>query len=140
MAEKKINVLGMDVFMTAAIKRSYQNVKPLINKRQKAEQKMQDAQREIDMINEQIDAMDIFAKTTSKKACGFELTSEQCMHFIEHPEEFEKFKAAQNPLFEVPAGTAAGSDFDIDNAPAPEPMYDENIGEENTAAAELAWN
>ncbi len=125
MAEKKLNVLGMDVFMTAAIKRSYQNVKPLINKRMKAEQKMKDAQREIEMINEQIDAMDIFAKTTSKKACGFELTSEQCMHFIENPEEFEKFKNAQNPLFEAQDMPTAGSDFDVDKVPTPEPMYDE---------------
>ena len=61
--------------------------------------------------------------------------------FMDDNDEIQdKFKTAQNPLFEVPAGTAAGSDFDIDNAPAPEPMYDENIGEENTAAAELAWN
>jgi putative aldouronate transport system substrate-binding protein len=38
--EKKINVIGMDVFQTAAVKRNYANVKPLIKERNKMEEKI----------------------------------------------------------------------------------------------------
>ena len=93
--EKKINVIGMDVFQTAAVKRNYQNVKPLIRERKKMEEKIAELTKNLEIKKAQIEANDQNTGMITKETCGIALTSEQVMWFLEHPEEFEAFKAAQ---------------------------------------------
>ena len=93
--EKKINVIGMDVFQTAAVKRNYQNVKPLIRERKKMEEKIAELTKNLEIKKAQIEANDQHTGMITKETCGIALTSEQVMWFLEHPEEFEAFKAAK---------------------------------------------
>ena len=95
--EKKINVIGMDVFQTAAVKRNYMNVKPLIKERNKMEEKIAELSRNLEIKKAQIAANDQHTGMITKETCGIALTSEQVMWFLEHPEEFENFKAAHMP-------------------------------------------
>lgn len=104
--EKKINVIGMDVFQTAAVKRNYQNVKPLIKERKKMEEKIAELSKNLEIKKAQIEANDQHTGMITKETCGIALTSEQVMWFLEHPEEFEGFKAAHMPNNE---GQAEGS-------------------------------
>jgi hypothetical protein len=92
--EKKINVIGMDVFQTAAVKRNYMNVKPLIKERNKMEEKIAELSKNLEIKKAQIAANDQHTGMITKETCGIALTSEQVMWFLEHPEEFEGFKAA----------------------------------------------
>ena len=92
--EKKINVIGMDVFQTAAVKRNYANVKPLIKERKKMEEKIAELTKNLEIKKAQIAANDQHTGMITKETCGIALTSEQVMWFLEHPEEFEAFKAA----------------------------------------------
>lgn len=101
--EKKINVIGMDVFQTAAVKRNYANVKPLIKERKKMEDKIAELTKNLEIKRAQIAANDQHTGMITKETCGIALTSEQVMWFLEHPEEFESFKAAhlnENPTEE----------------------------------------
>lgn len=100
MAEKKTNCLGLDKFQMAIIKRNYTTVKPLINKKNKAQEKLDEAIRkanekfneEIGMTDMQIETFDKITKDYTKKSCGYELTSEQAVVFNDNPELFEKYK------------------------------------------------
>jgi hypothetical protein len=92
--EKIINVIGMDVFQTAAVKRNYANVKPLIKERNKMEEKIAELTKNLEIKKAQIAANDQHTGMITKETCGIALTSEQVMWFLEHPEEFEAFKAA----------------------------------------------
>ncbi len=105
--EKKINVIGMDVFQTAAVKRNYQNVKPLIKERKKMEEKIAELSKNLEIKKAQIEANDQHTGMITKETCGIALTSEQVMWFLEHPEEFEGFKAAHMPNNEVQAENPA---------------------------------
>ena len=95
--EKKINVIGMDVFQTAAVKRNFMNVKPLIKERRKIEEKIVELTKNLEIKKAQIEANDQHTGMITKETCGIALTSEQVMWFLEHPEEFEGFKAAHMP-------------------------------------------
>lgn len=92
--EKKINVIGMDVFQTAAVKRNYANVKPLIKERNKMEEKIAELTKNLEIKKAQIAANDQHTGMITKETCGIALTSEQVMWFLEHPEEFGAFKTA----------------------------------------------
>ena len=92
--EKKINVIGMDVFQTAAVKRNYANVKPLIKERNKMQEKIAELSKNLEIKKAQITANDQHTGMITKETCGIALTSEQVMWFLEHPEEFPAFKAA----------------------------------------------
>lgn len=131
--EKKINVIGMDVFQTAAVKRNYQNVKPLIKQRNKLEEKIQELSKELTIKKSQIEANDQHTMMITKDTCGFALTSEQTIWFLDHPDEFESFKAAHNVAGDdngegadaetiVPPSTEdqPGSDYDKDAEEAAE--------------------
>ena len=114
--DKKINVIGMDVFQTAAVKRNYANVKPLIKERKKMEEKLAELTKNLEIEKAQIAANDQHTGMITKETCGIALTSEQVMWFLEHPEEFEAFKAAhgvddsQAGESEAAAGEAEAND------------------------------
>ena len=93
MAEKKTNVLGMDVFQTAAIKRNYQNVKKFISQRKRLEEKVAFLQGQINELKEQTEDSDVYTLKLTQKVLGFPISSEKCIYYLEHPEEFEAFKA-----------------------------------------------
>lgn len=129
------NVLNLDKFQLTMIKRNYGIIKPIIAKREKAQKKIDDKQRELDELkaslqaeintyNDQISALDAFTLTTTKQACGIELSSEQALNFIENPEEFEVYKEKIG-LKEAPAGEEE------------QPEYNENIGEANAAIHDM---
>lgn len=90
--EKKLNVLGLDVFQTAAVKRGYQNVKRMITQREKLEEKLEGVKRQIEELEEQIKDADTYTLKLTEKVIGFPLSSEKCMYFLSHPEEFEGVK------------------------------------------------
>ena len=73
--EKKINVIGMDVFQTAAVKRNYMNVKPLIKERNKMEEKIAELSRNLEIKKAQIAANDQHTGMITKETCGIALTS-----------------------------------------------------------------
>ena len=115
--EKKINVIGMDVFQTAAVKRNFMNVKPLIKERRKMEEKIAELTKNLEIKKAQIEANDQHTGMITKETCGIALTSEQVMWFLEHPEEFEAFKAAHMPTAapeaeETPEGTGENQESD----------------------------
>ena len=116
--EKKINVIGMDVFQTAAVKRNYANVKPLIKERKKMEEKLAELTKNLEIKKAQIAANDQHTGMITKETCGIALTSEQVMWFLEHPEEFEAFKAAHG-VDDSQAGESevAASEAEANNAP-----------------------
>lgn len=114
--EKKINVIGMDVFQTAAVKRNYQNVKPLIKERKKMEEKIAELSKNLEIKKAQIEANDQHTGMITKETCGIALTSEQVMWFLEHPEEFEGFKAAH-----LPAGKPSDEEEPQESPEAPFP-------------------
>ena len=97
------NVLGLDKFQTTMIKRNYGIIKPIIAKREKAQKKIDDKQKELDTLklsleaeintyNEQISALDKFTLDTTERFCGIGLTSEQVIDFMENPEKFAEYK------------------------------------------------
>ena len=97
------NVLGLDKFQTTMIKRNYGIIKPIIAKREKAQKKIDDKQKELEALkqsleaeintyNEQISALDKFTLDTTKRFCGISLTSEQVIDFMENPEKFAEYK------------------------------------------------
>ena len=87
----------MDVFQTAAVKRNFMNVKPLIKERRKMEEKIAELTKNLEIKKAQIEANCQHTGMITKETCGIALTSEQVMWFLEHPEEFETFKAAHMP-------------------------------------------
>ena len=125
--EKKINVLGMDVFQTAAVKRNYLNVKPYIAKRKKLEEKLDELQRELEVMRAEILDNDQHTGRITKSTCGFTLTSEQAIFFIDHPEEFEKFKAEQEAVSQDLTAVPQEAPQEVQEAqeePAPAPVND----------------
>ena len=122
--EKKINVLGMDVFQTAAVKRNYLNVKPYIAKRKKLEEKLDELQRELEVMRAEILDNDQHTGRITKSTCGFTLTSEQAIFFIDHPEEFEKFKAEQEVVKDWTAQEAPQEVQETQEEPVPAPVND----------------
>ena len=113
--EKKINVIGMDVFQTAAVKRNYANVKPLIKERKKMEDKIAELTKNLEIKKAQIAANDQHTGMITKETCGIALTSEQVMWFLEHPEEFDAFKASHGVEDAPEADTADEHPADEDN-------------------------
>ena len=125
--EKKINVLGMDVFQTAAVKRNYLNVKPYIAKRKKLEEKLDELQRELEVMRAEILDNDQHTGRITKSTCGFTLTSEQAIFFIDHPEEFEKFKAEQEAVSQDLTAVPQEAPQEVQETqeePVPAPMND----------------
>jgi hypothetical protein len=134
MAEKKVNCLGLDKFQMAIIKRNYTTVKPLLNKRNKAKEKLDETIRratekyneEVGMTDMQIETFDKITKDYTKKSCGYELTSEQVVLFNDNPEKFDEFKQ-KNPLetemnfneeHEVPATFPENNDDNVEEVVA----------------------
>ena len=134
MAEKKVNCLGLDKFQMAIIKRNYTTVKPLLNKRNKAKEKLDETIRratekyneEVGMADMQIETFDKITKDYTKKSCGYELTSEQVVLFNDNPEKFDEFKQ-KNPLetemnfngeHEVPAASPENNDDNVEEVVA----------------------
>ena len=118
--EKKINVIGMDVFQTAAVKRNFMNVKPLIKERRKMEEKIAELTKNLEIKKAQIEANDQHTGMITKETCGIALTSEQVMWFLDHPEEFEAFKAAHMPAPTPEAEeTEEGTGENQENEPFP---------------------
>jgi hypothetical protein len=148
MAEKKVNCLGLDKFQMAIIKRNYNTIKPLLNKRNKAKEKLDETIRkatekyneEVGMADMQIETFDKITKDCTKVFCGYELTSEQAVLFNDNPEKFDEFKQ-KNPLEtemdfndeEQPRDLHAEEDKKweerINSGELKEVTYHENIGE-----------
>lgn len=108
------NVLGLDKFQLTIIKGNFNSTKPirkLIDKvvvkaaalQQKETEehnaivakykdKLQAFNQEKEAYEKQIELLDKFTLEATKKTCGFALTTEQVMDFIENPEHFEAYK------------------------------------------------
>jgi hypothetical protein len=93
--EKKTNQMGLDKYQTAAIKRNYQNIKPLLRKVDSLKKKMEELNVQKESLEKEITEVDNYTLNLSKKVTGHVLTSEQVVNFLENPEEWEKFVASQ---------------------------------------------
>lgn len=93
--EKKTNHMGLDKYQTAAIKRNYQNIKPLLRKVNSLKKKIEDLDAQKAALEEEITEVDNYTLNLSKKVTGHVLTSEQVVNFLESPETWEKFINAQ---------------------------------------------
>lgn len=93
--EKKTNHMGLDKYQTAAIKRNYQNIKPLLRKVDSLKKKIEDLNAQKAALEEEITEVDNYTLNLSKKVTGHVLTSEQVVNFLENPTEWEKFVASQ---------------------------------------------
>lgn len=96
MSEKKLNVLGMDVFQAAAVKRSYQNIKSLVTKRNKILEKAENLKAEANEMQNMIDEMDTFTLKLTERLLGYRMSSEKCLYYMEHPEEWQKENTQEN--------------------------------------------
>ena len=106
--EKKINVIGMDVFQTAAVKRNYQNVKPLIKERKKMEEKIAELTKNLEIKKAQIAANDQhtgmitkeilqeYVRCVTKKRCN-ELKREIDARLAELEDDIAAFIALELP-------------------------------------------
>lgn len=92
--EKKTNHMGLDKYQTAAIKRNYQNIKPLLRKVDSLKKKIEDLDAQREALKEEITEVDNYTLNLSKKVTGHVLTSEQVVNFLENPTEWEKFVAS----------------------------------------------
>ena len=108
------NCMGLDKFQLAIIKGNYTSLKPIIAKKAKLQEKLtatskkleeaikalqektaaslQDTIKEIEVYQEQINALDNITKTHTKRSCGLELTSEQVMEFLKDTVAFEEYR------------------------------------------------
>ena len=93
--EKKTNHMGLDKYQTAAIKRNYQNIKPLLRKVDSLKKKIVELSSQKAALEEEITEVDNYTLNLSKKVTGHVLTSEQVVNFLESPETWEKFVASQ---------------------------------------------
>lgn len=101
-----INALGFSRLEMAAIKRNFQNVKPLYKKIAKLEKVLSDSTQELEMLNAEASANDDYSKRLSTRVIGYPLTSKEILNYVENPEEWEKFKESKNILPTSPARPA----------------------------------
>ena len=119
------NILGLDKFQLSIIKGNFNSTKPIrkmidkatvkaVSLQQKEEEehkaviakykdKLASANQEIDAYKKQIELLDTFALETTKKTCGFALTTEQVIDFLDNPYKFDEYKQSLgmgNDLFE----------------------------------------
>lgn len=137
------NILGLDKFQLTIIKSNYNSTKPvrkLIDKvvvkaavlQQKETEehnaivakykdKLQAFNQEKEAYEKQIELLDKFTLEVTEKTCGFALTTEQVMDFIDNPEKFEAYKQS----------LGVGKDLfeNEESADASPEDYHENIGE-----------
>ena len=106
--EKQLDCLGFDRMQLAAIKRNYQNNKPLYDKMNKLAKKINAAIEEHHQLQADAAASDLYTRNLAKRVTGYDLTSDAVLEFHANPEAWEKFKA------EHPLNTG-------DKAPAEEP-------------------
>lgn len=95
--EKQLDCLGFDRMQLAAIKRNYQNNKPLYVKMNKLAKKINAAIEEHHRLQADATASDLYTRNLAKRVTGYDLTSDAVLEFHANPEAWEKFKA-EHPL------------------------------------------
>jgi hypothetical protein len=95
--EKQLDCLGFDRMQLAAIKRNYQNNKPLYVKMNKLAKKINAAIEEHHQLQADAAASDLYTRNLAKRVTGYDLTSDAVLDFHANPEAWEKFKA-EHPL------------------------------------------
>lgn len=95
--EKQLDCLGFDRMQLAAIKRNYQNNKPLYVKMNKLAKKINAAIEEHHQLQADAAASDLYTRNLAKRITGYDLTSDAVLEFHANPEAWEKFKA-EHPL------------------------------------------
>lgn len=103
--EKQLDCLGFDRMQLAAIKRNYQNNKPLYVKMNKLAAKINKAIDEHHQLQADAAASDLYTRNLAKRVTGYDLTSDMVLEFHANPAKWEEFKA-KNPISteEVPEG------------------------------------
>lgn len=125
--EKQLDCLGFDRMQLAAIKRNYQNNKPLYVKMNKLAKKINAAIEEHRQLQADAAASDLYTRNLAKRITGYDLTSDAVLEFHANPEAWEKFKA-EHPLNtgdkapdEEPSKPADGQPSDDANPEAKQP-------------------
>lgn len=95
--EKQLDCLGFDRMQLAAIKRNYQNNKPLYVKMNKLAKKINASIEEHHQLQADAAASDLYTRNLAKRVTGYDLTSDAVLEFHANPEAWEKFKA-EHPL------------------------------------------
>lgn len=123
------DVMGFGRLEIAAIKRNYQNVKPLYRKAEKLQEKIKEEQEEVNSLIEEARSCDSYTENLSKKVTGFSLTSKEVLDMHEDESAWKKYQEANgvenlggiNSDMQSPAPQDAvpedrQKDFDGDNA------------------------
>ena len=95
------DVMGFGRLEIAAIKRNYQNVKPLYRKAEKLQEKIKEEQKEADSLIEEARSCDSYTENLSKKVTGFSLTSKEVLDMHEDAVAWKKYQAehgVENPM------------------------------------------
>lgn len=115
-----INALGFSRLEMAAIKRNFQNVKPLYKKIAKLEKVLSDSTQELEMLNAEASANDDYSKRLSTRVIGYPLTSKEILDFVEKPEEWEKFKESKNKNLQPTQSESVAETKEDDKGNTPE--------------------
>jgi len=99
--EKQLDCLGFDRMQLAAVKRNYQNNKPLYVRMQKLAEKINAAILEHRQLQADAVASDLYTRNMAKRITGYELTSDKVLEFHADPAKWEAYKQ-QFPATSVP--------------------------------------
>lgn len=90
--EKQLDCLGFDRMQLAAVKRNYQNNKPLYVRMRKLAEKINAAILEHRQLQADAVASDLYTRNMAKRITGYELTSDKVLEFHADPAKWEAFK------------------------------------------------
>ena len=90
--EKQLDCLGFDRMQLAAVKRNYQNNKPLYVRMEKLAEKINAAILEHRQLQADATASDLYTRNLAKRITGYELTSDKVLEFHADPAKWEAFK------------------------------------------------
>lgn len=101
----KTNVMGFSRLEMAAIKRCYQNVKPIYRKIDKLTERVKSEEEEKEALIKEALANDEYAQKMSERVTGFSLTSREILDYAENPEKWQEFLNKEK----APEGETAGA-------------------------------
>lgn len=101
---KQIDCMGFGRLEIASIKRHYKDVKPMLKRAKRLEDKIKELQEELDATQQLVKDNDTATMNMAVRKTGFPLTSAQVLHFHDNPEDWQKFLAAGNQA-KSPEGT-----------------------------------
>ena len=89
--EKNVNFMGLNKFQVASIKRTFASNKKEYSKLETLNKKIKALQEEAASVEQLTEAWELPVKALTKQVTGFELTSQQVLHFLDHEQDWLAF-------------------------------------------------